>query len=107
MNKAEIYWKGESGKSYGYWIHPIDARFRKIAGNVILARKTENTEWEPLYIGQVRNFDVGLAENDKFLCARNNGATHAHVHFSSPDRQIRKSEVSDLIARWNPVCNGK
>ena len=33
MSEPDIYWIGESGKKYGYWIHPLDAQFRKIAGN--------------------------------------------------------------------------
>jgi hypothetical protein len=75
MSQPDIYWTGQSGKNYGYWIHPIEASFRKIAD-----RETEN-------------------------CAENNGATHAHVHFSSPGDAVRKAEVADLVAKWNPVCN--
>lgn len=39
MNPPDIYWTGASGKKYGYWIHPVNARFRKIAGNVVFAKK--------------------------------------------------------------------
>ncbi|MEF9426385.1 MAG: hypothetical protein L0956_04160 [Candidatus Mariimomonas ferrooxydans] len=35
MNPPDIYWSGESGRKYGYWIHPIEAQFRKTAGNII------------------------------------------------------------------------
>jgi hypothetical protein len=81
MSQPDIYWTGQSGRNYGYWIHPIEASFRKIAGNVIFARQSEAGEWEPVYIGQ------------------------AHVHFSSPGDAVRKAEVTDLVAKWNPVCN--
>ncbi len=105
MNPPDIYWTGESGKKYGYWIHPVNARFRKIAGNVVFARKTAEDEWEPLYIGQTRNFDFGFADEQKENCARKNGATHVHVHFSSPDEPVRNAEKEDLVAKWKPVCN--
>jgi hypothetical protein len=80
-------------------------KFRKIAGNTILAKQTETGEWIPLYIGQTRNFDEGLAEPEKTDCAKKNGATHVHVHFSSPDQPVREAEVADLVAKWKPLCN--
>jgi hypothetical protein len=105
MSQPDIYWTGQSGRNYGYWIHPIEASFRKIAGNVIFAKQTEAGEWEPVYIGQTRNFDEGFADQKSENCAKINGATHAHVHFSSPGDAVRKAEVADLVAKWNPVCN--
>jgi hypothetical protein len=105
MSQPEIYWRGQSGRKYGYWIYPITAKFRKIAGNTIFTKQTEEGEWIPLYIGQIRNFDDGLAVPDKAACAQKAGATHVHVHFSSPDRPVRNAEVADLVSRWRPICN--
>lgn len=105
VSEPDIRWAGESGRRYGYWIHPIDVQFRKIAGNVIFARQTETGEWTPLYIGETRDFDEGFAPPEREACARGQGATHVHVHFSSPSWQIRKAEEEDLIARWKPPCN--
>ena len=103
MSRPDIYWVGESGRKYGYWIHPIDSQFRKIAGNIIFAKQTENGEWVPLYIGEVRNFDEGLSPHEMEVCAKKNGATHVHAHFSSPEAYVRKAEVADLIAQWQPM----
>ena len=105
MSQPHIYWTGESGRKYGYWIHPIDVEFRKIAGNVIFARQTETGEWIPVCIAQTRDFDEGLADREKVACAKENGATHVHAHFSSPDVNAREGEVADLVAKWKPVCN--
>ncbi|MGD2270616.1 MAG: hypothetical protein PVI06_09480 [Desulfobacterales bacterium] len=105
MSDPNIYWTGASGRKYGYWIHPIDAKFRKIAGNVIFAQQTETDEWVPVYIGETRNFDEGFADPKVVACAKKNGATHAHVHFSSPGDPVRLAEVADLVAHWKPVCN--
>jgi len=104
MSQPDIY-SGESGRKYGYWIHPIEAQFRKIAGNVIFAKQTDTGEWVPVYIGETRNFDEGLAVHDKEECAKRNGATHVHAHFSSPDEHVRKAEKADLLVKWKPVCN--
>ena len=105
MNQPDIYWTGESGSKYGYWIHPIKSQFRKIAGNVIFATQTQTGKWVPIYIGQIRNFDEGLAKHEKELCAKKRGATHVHVHFSSPDEHVREAEKADLVAKWKPVRN--
>ncbi len=104
-SRPDIRWEGESGKRYGYWIHPLDAAFRKIAGNVVIAKQDETGEWVPLFAGQTRNFDEGFGDPESVACARKRGATHVHVHFSSPDERTRTAERDDLIARWNPVCN--
>ncbi|MGD2124438.1 MAG: hypothetical protein PVG99_00070 [Desulfobacteraceae bacterium] len=105
MSRPDIYWTGESGRQYGYWIYAIEAQFRKIAGNFIFAKRTETGEWVPIYIGHTRDFDEGMGDQEKEACAKGHGATHAHVHFSSPDEHVRKAEMADLVARWKPVCN--
>lgn len=105
MSQPDIYWMGESGRKYGYWIYPLAVKFRKIAGNTIFSKQTEKGEWIPLYIGQIRNFDEGLAMPDKTACAQKAGATHVHVHFSSPDKPVRNAEIADLVSKWKPICN--
>ncbi len=105
MSEPDIYWIGESGRKYGYWIHHMEARFRKVAGNIIFAKQTEAGEWVPVYIGQTRNFDEGLADHDKEVCAQKNGASHVHAHHSSPSEDVREAEKDDLVSKWKPVCN--
>ena len=105
MGEPDIRWRGESGRNYGYWIHPVDKKFRKIAGNIIFAKQDDQGEWIPLYVEETRNFDAGMGRKEKVQCALKNGATHAHVHFSSPSWQKRDAEKEDIIAKWDPVCN--
>ncbi|MGD8227357.1 MAG: hypothetical protein PVH82_02130 [Desulfobacteraceae bacterium] len=105
MAGPDIFWIGASGAKYGYWIYPIGAQFRKIAGNVIFARQKKTGEWIPVYVGQTRSFDEGMADEEMEACAKSHGATHVHVHFNSPDEHYRRAENEDLIARWKPVCN--
>lgn len=56
-------------------------------------------------MGESRNFDEGLVVHDKEECAKRNGATHVHAHFSSPDEHVRKAEKAYLLAKLKPVCN--
>ncbi|MCF8062171.1 MAG: hypothetical protein K9M82_06620 [Deltaproteobacteria bacterium] len=104
-SRPDVRWEGVSGRRYGYWIHPMDATFRKIAGNIILARQDGPERWIPLYVGETRNFDEGFADPGSIDCAARQGATHVHVHFSSPSKNVRTAERDDIVARWRPICN--
>lgn len=104
-SRPDVRWEGKSGIRYGYWVHPMDAAFRKIAGNVVLAKRDDAGRWIPLFVGQTRNFDEGIGSREGLACARGHGATHLHVHFSSPSEQVRTAECDDIVARWRPVCN--
>ncbi len=106
METPNLTWEGASGRTYRYWVHPLEARFKKIAGNFIFARRLAEGAWEPLYIGEIRSFDDPLLRPGHRACVQEHGATHLHVHFSSPSPQMRQAERDDLIARWQPVCNG-
>ena len=44
-----IKWKGGSGKTYEYWIHPIGADFKDEPGNYIYAAETQPHCWQAVY----------------------------------------------------------
>jgi hypothetical protein len=104
-SRPDVRWEGESGRRYGYWVHPLDATFRKIAGNIVIAKQDASGRWTPLYVGQTRNFDEGFGDARRIACAGRRGATHVHVHFSSPSESVRTAECDDIVSRWKPVCN--
>jgi predicted GIY-YIG superfamily endonuclease len=105
MAGPDIYWEGESGAKYGYWIHPIETDFKDAPGNYIYAKETEPHRWRPVYIGQTSSLKDRLADHEKEMCAKDNGATHIHAHTASDDESKRLAEEADLIGKWNPVCN--
>jgi hypothetical protein len=98
-------WPGLSGVEYKYWIYPIGTAFTSAPGNYIFAKKTGTNAWTPVYIGQTGDFSERFENHHKMACIAANGATHIHVHPSSPDPAIRNSEESDIIARFGPPCN--
>lgn len=104
-SRPDVRWEGESGRRYGYWVYSIEATFRKIAGNFIFAKQDGPGQWTPLYVGETQNFDKGFGDPEGVACARRHGATHVHVHFSSPSESTRSAECRDIIARWGPICN--
>ncbi|MBI2828939.1 MAG: hypothetical protein HYX77_06695 [Acidobacteria bacterium] len=104
MAHAEIYWEGQSGKEYQYWIHWIGTYFTNEPGNFIYAKEVEPGSWTPLYIGQTSSLERRLADDEKEACAKRNGATHVHVHTNRGGVARQSAEKADLIAKWNPVC---
>lgn len=76
MSAPDIYWSGESGKEYGYWIHKIGTSFKDEQVNYIYAKETEPGRWRPMYVGQTSSLADRLADHEKEACAKPNGATH-------------------------------
>lgn len=105
MSNPEIYWEGQSGQMYGYWILEMGADFKAEPGNYIYAKETSKGRWRPVYIGQTSNLNERLAGHNEEQCARWNRATHIHAHTSPSQETERKSEEKDLIRKWKPVCN--
>ncbi len=105
MAGPDIFWEGKSRAKYGYWIYPIGADFKDAPGNYIYAKEVEHLRWSPVYIGQTSSLEERLADHEKEQCAKRNGATHIHAHTASDDESKRLIEETDLIEKWNPVCN--
>ena len=105
MFEADIYWEGQSGKHYGYWIHRIGTSFNEVAGNFIYAKKAGPDEWIPIAIGQTTNLNDCTGDQAKYECARQNGATHIHIHTTRGGESLRLAVERDLISKWTPPCN--
>ncbi|MBI2186138.1 MAG: hypothetical protein HYU37_03310 [Acidobacteria bacterium] len=104
MPDAEIYWAGQSGKEYVYWVHRIGTFFNNEPGNYVYAREVESGSWEAIYVGQTESLERRL-DPEKEACARRHGATHVHVHTNRSGESRRAAEQADLVAKWAPVCN--
>ena len=103
---ADIYWEGQSGKKYGYWIVSIHATFKDVPGNYIYAKETKHYTWKPVHISHTRNLAFRLLYKDTQRDrALKNGATHIHCHSKHHDKKTRMAEATDLINKWNPFCN--
>lgn len=105
-NEGQYTWVGNSGKSYTYWIFPIDQEFEEgTPANYIFAKQARG-QWTAIYIGQTSQIGRRMTGHDEEECAKRNGATHIHAHEGSPHESVRKDEENDLIKRHNPPCNG-
>lgn len=108
--KQTCVWKGASGTEYTYWVYPISqlesGGFTATPGNYIFVRYVAGEGHYAIYAGQTGDLSERFDDHHKMSCIRRNGATHTHVHASPPDEDIRKTEERDVIAKWNPPCNG-
>ena len=105
MSNRKILWTGSSGEKYEYLIYEIDTSFKNKPSNYIFAKETSPKEWLPVYIGETYLLADRLSNHEKLPCVKRNGGTHIHVHISSSDEEIRRSEEVDLIEKWDPPCN--
>ena len=101
-----ILWEGKSGKTYKYWIYPFGQTFSVAPGNYIFAKQTGPNPWIPIYIGETSDLSERFDNHHAMPCIKRNGATHIHVHRNDDGEKVRRAEEADLIAKWNPACNG-
>ena len=91
-------------ETYKYEVYPIGTELTAVPGNYIFAKQID-IGWEPLYVGETGDLYNRLPNHEKLPCVNANGGTHVHVRFNS-NEQSRRDEESDLIALYNPTCNG-
>ena len=102
--KPSVSWYGLSGKSYEYFVYPIDTKFESAAANYVYAKLSLHRTWVPVYIGQTGDLRERLPDHEKRPCAIRQGATHIHAHRSG-DEHERRVEEADLIRKYKPRCN--
>ncbi len=98
MEKFE--WIGVAGQHYTYIVYSLPANFvHGEFGNYVFAKKSENEEWIPIFIGQG---DLGVEISDdhpNLKCIKQKGATHVHVH-ANDSEWVRVSEEEDLLESY-------
>ena len=104
-SRQAVEWPGKSGKTYAYLVYEFGTTFKQSPGNYIFAKETEPNTLTPFYIGQTGDLSERFDNHHKMPCIRLYGATHICTHKSSDDESVRMAEESDLIKKWNPVCN--
>jgi hypothetical protein len=104
-NATTYVWPGQSGATYPYEIHSLEAVLKPLPGIYIYAKHLSDGDWSPIYISQTRDLHQRLEGHVTLREAIANGATHLHVHYGTAGPAARSTEEQDLIHRWRPVCN--
>ena len=105
----EVTWTGKSGTRYVYKAFGLETSWNDVPGNYIFARKNAAGKWVALYIGETGSLKdrlTPLSSHEKWPCAQRNGVTHIHARTNNSGAQARRNEEADLIALYNPTCNG-
>ena len=102
-----IDWSSQSGKKYTYWFSSEieNPSMKSESGNYMFVKKISDG-WIPVYIGETGDLDERLTNHPELPCVRKNGGSHLMAHMTPAGQAARKAEESDLIAFWNPPCNG-
>jgi len=105
-DEGTINWVGKLGTKYKYWIYKIDTTFTKSPANYVFAKKSTEGKFSNIYTGETGDISERFDNHHKMPCIKREGATHICVHSSSESKEVRKKEEGDIIANYNPVCNG-
>ncbi len=104
-NEVTILWDGKSGKEYEFWIYEIGYPMASVPCNYCFAKETEPHKWSPIYFGETGDISERFDYHQKIDRILQHGATHIHAHISGEDREVRRVEEADLVAKWKPPCN--
>ena len=95
-----VEWTGKSGASYTFvvipWPAPLDEGY--VVGNYICARRTDNGDWIPVYVGEGDLGSPCSKRHPSFDQLRKRGVTHMHCHLNN-DADARRHEARDLLSR--------
>lgn len=101
----EIYWNGESGTKYQFWIYDRGTTFREPCPGIYLhAKQLKPHRWVPVYIGQTENINARSPKRQLRECVDHHGATHIHVRIVEGEDD-RVAEEKDLLQKWKTPCN--
>ena len=96
---------GKSGRQYEFKCYPIGTEFRPVAAvYAVTKRKTDRTH-TVIYVGQTSNLPERFDDHHKAACFSGHGANCICIHRDN-NESSRQEKEADLIAAYNPPCNG-
>lgn len=99
-NQNTISATGASGTTYNLNVHPLNTSFKAVGGIYIILQQST-----ALYVGQTSDLSIRFNGHHKEACWLRNGANRMAVMGVSTENQ-RLAIERDLIAAFNPTCNG-
>lgn len=100
---------GVSGKQYSFSVYPLNTEFKALGGVYYFSIRTTKPDGggnhTPLYIGQTSDLSSRFTDHHKEACMDSRGVNCISVHVDQ-DEDSRLAKEQDLIAAYNPPCNG-
>jgi hypothetical protein len=104
-----ISFKGISGNSYTFNVHPWGVSLRSIGGVYVVTRAKPKLQGgrnhDVLYVGQTGDLSERFDNHHKADSFRRHGATDLCA-MTEQSEKTRLAIEADLIAGYNPPCNG-
>lgn len=95
---------GKSGTTYEFQVFPWNTSFNPVAA-VYMVLKTHSSQYTILYVGETDNLKERFDNHHKQPCFDRNGKSHIGV--LREDGESRRLRIeADLVAGYNPTCNG-
>ena len=100
---------GASGKKYTFYVYPYGQTFKAVGGVYAITRATPNPKGGNLhkiiYVGHSGNLSERFDDHHKEDCFKRNQANQ-HCVLVEESEKARLAIEADLIAAYNPPCNG-
>lgn len=100
---------GVSGRNYTFHVFGGDVQFKPGAGVYAITRAEPNAngghKHQILYVGQTGDLSERFDQHHKAESCRRHGANRICAMLAS-DEQTRLAIERDLVAKYNPPCNG-
>jgi predicted GIY-YIG superfamily endonuclease len=106
---AQLGLIGASGTRYTFYVFPMNTQFKQSGGVYAVTRSTgtsgQGQTHHIVYIGQTGDLSERFDAHHKADCFRKQGSTHLCA-MVDPNEESRLAIEADLIAAYNPLCNG-
>jgi hypothetical protein len=106
---ATMVLEGASRQKYSLQLYPWGTSFRSLGGVYVVTHAEPNLQGgnshQIVYVGQTGDLSERFEFHHKAYCFRLHKASHICVYLEQNEK-ARLSIESDLIAGYNPPCNG-
>jgi hypothetical protein len=108
-DKVTMELTGASGKKYTVFVYGMDVAFKAVGGVYAFTLATQTAAGgythSVLYIGQTGDLSERFGNHHKEECVKRRGANR-HCAMVVENEEARLAIEQDLIAAYNPPCNG-
>lgn len=102
---STIILQGRSGAKYEFQVYPWGTNFKALGAVYAVLKATSGTTYAVLYVGETGNLSERFDDHHKAVCFDRHGRTHIAVCVE-PSHDVRLRVEQDLVANYNPPCNG-
>lgn len=97
--------KGASGRQYEFDVYPLDTEFNSVGAVYAITKRDASRNHTVIYIGQTDDLSERFDNHHKASCFYRHSANCVCIRAEN-NEETRLAIEKDLIANYNPTCNG-